>query len=86
MSRSWVADVRITLKPSVNDPQGQSIQGALAHLGFEQVEGVRMGKFIQVRLRAEDAAGAEEAVRAMCEKLLANPVVEDFRVSEVQRT
>ncbi len=66
------------LKPSVNDPQGLSIRGALHALGFEQVEGVRAGKLIQLRLHAPDRASAEAAVDQMCSQLLANPVIERY--------
>jgi phosphoribosylformylglycinamidine synthase len=73
----WIADVRVMLKPSVNDPQGVSIRNALRSLAFD-VEDVRAGKVILVTLRAETRAEAEAATRAMCEKLLANPVIETF--------
>ena len=73
----WVADIRVLLKPSVNDPQGLSIRNALRTLGFH-VDEVRAGKLIQVRLNAEDRAAAEAAVDEMCQKLLANPVIEVY--------
>ena len=65
------------LKPSVNDPQGLSIRNALRTLGFD-VEAVRAGKLIQVRLAAADRAAAEVAVQQMGERLLANPVIETY--------
>ncbi len=74
----WVADIRVLLKPSVNDPQGLSIRNALRTLGFGGVEDVRAGKLIQVRLSAADRAGAEELLNAMCAQLLANPVIETY--------
>jgi phosphoribosylformylglycinamidine synthase subunit PurS len=77
---AWVAEVRVMLKPSVNDPQGLSIRGALRSLGF-QVDDVRAGKLILVRLEAPDKAGAEATASAMCDKLLANPVIETYEVS-----
>lgn len=77
---SWLAEVRVMLKPSVNDPQGLSIRGALRSLGFE-VEDVRAGKLIYVRLDATDKPSAEAAANAMCDKLLANPVIETYEVS-----
>ena len=76
----WLAEVRVMLKPSVNDPQGLSIRNALRTLEFD-VEDVRAGKVIQVRLQAEDRKAAEAAITAMCEKLLANPVIEVFEFS-----
>jgi phosphoribosylformylglycinamidine synthase PurS subunit len=74
----WIADIRVLLKPSVNDPQGLSIRNALRTLGFGGVEDVRAGKFIQLRLSANDRAAAEEALNAMCAQLLANPVIETY--------
>jgi phosphoribosylformylglycinamidine synthase len=78
---NWLAEVRITLKPSVNDPEGQSIRGGLRSLGFVDVEAVRSGKYIQVKLAAADKAAAETAVDQMCAKLLANPVIEQYSFS-----
>ncbi len=77
---AWLAEVRVMLKPSVNDPQGLSIRNALRTLGFE-VEDVRAGKLIQVRFKAVDREAAEAAVTSMCDKLLANPVIEAFEFS-----
>jgi phosphoribosylformylglycinamidine synthase subunit PurS len=74
----WVADIRVLLKPSVNDPQGLSIRTALRTLGFGGVGDVRAGKLIQVRLSAPSREAAEEAVNAMCAQLLANPVIETY--------
>jgi phosphoribosylformylglycinamidine synthase subunit PurS len=74
----WVAEITVMLKPSVNDPQGVSIRGALRTLGFGGVEDVRAGKLIQVRLQAADRRSAEEAVKRMCAQLLANPVIETY--------
>ncbi|MYE32900.1 MAG: phosphoribosylformylglycinamidine synthase subunit PurS [Chloroflexi bacterium] len=68
------------LKPLVNDPQGLAVAGGLQDLGFDGVQSVRVGKRIEVTLDAPDAASAEEAAREMCERLLANPVIEDFEL------
>lgn len=76
----WLAEIQVMLKPSVNDPQGLSIRGALRTLGFG-VDDVRAGKLIQVRLTAPDRASAEVAVERMCAQLLANPVIETFSFS-----
>jgi phosphoribosylformylglycinamidine synthase PurS subunit len=77
----WQAEIRVLLKPSVNDPQGLSIQGALRMLGFDSVAGVRAGKLIQLQLEADDRAVAEAAVERMCAQLLANPVIETYTFS-----
>ncbi|TVQ51891.1 MAG: phosphoribosylformylglycinamidine synthase subunit PurS [Rhodobacteraceae bacterium] len=74
------ARVTVTLKPGVLDPQGQAIAQALGALGFEGVEAARQGKVIELDLAETDAARAEAAVRAMCEKLLANTVIETYAV------
>jgi len=75
---TWLARVRVTLKPVVNDPAGLSIGQALHHLGFGGVGTVRTGKYFEIELAAVDKAAAEQAVDAMCRQLLANPVVERY--------
>jgi phosphoribosylformylglycinamidine synthase PurS subunit len=77
-SRTWVAEIRVMLKPSVNDPQGLSIRNALRTLGFTGVQDVRAGKLIQVRLEARDRQAAEQAVEGLSSQLLANPVIETY--------
>jgi phosphoribosylformylglycinamidine synthase len=69
----------VTLKRTVNDPQGLTIMGGLNQLGFDGVGAVRAGKYIEVWLDAESRDEAESAVDGMCDKLLANPVIEDYR-------
>ncbi len=75
----YVARVYVTLKPTVNDPQGLTIRGALHSLGFADVESVRAGKYLEVSLAAKSQAQAEKQLTEMCRKLLANPVIEDYR-------
>jgi phosphoribosylformylglycinamidine synthase len=77
------ARVTITLRPGVLDPQGQAIAQALGTMGFEGVNGVRQGKLIELDLAETDAAKAESAVRQMCERLLANTVIEAYGVEIV---
>ncbi len=72
------AIVHVMLKNGVLDPQGEAVRHALGALGFQGVEGVRQGKVIELDLAETDAARAEEQVRAMCEKLLANTVIESY--------
>lgn len=69
--------VYVTLKPALLDAQGKVVQGALQQLGYEDVEQVRVGKYIQMTLR--DGESADAQVKEMCDKLLANPVIEDYR-------
>jgi phosphoribosylformylglycinamidine synthase subunit PurS len=74
------ARVYVTLKPSVFDPQGRVVADALLSLGYEEVKGVRQGKFFEVELESNDAAAAKARVTEMADKLLANPVIESYRV------
>ena len=75
------AKVHVTLKPGVLDPQGKAIAHALEALGFDGVAGVRQGKYIEIDLEdGGSGAAAEDRVNDMCEKLLANTVIENYRV------
>jgi phosphoribosylformylglycinamidine synthase len=74
------ARVTVMLKTGVLDPQGEAVRHALGSLGFQGVNGVRQGKVIELDLAQTDAGRAEAEVRAMCEKLLANTVIESYRV------
>lgn len=75
----FLAKVYVTLKPVVNDPEGLTIAGGLRSLGFGSVQDVRSGKYLEITLDAADRATAEAQVHEMCRKLLANPVIEDYR-------
>jgi phosphoribosylformylglycinamidine synthase subunit PurS len=75
----YLAKVYITLKPTVNDPQGLTIKGALHTLAFKNVNEVRAGKYIEIKIDEKDQEKAKAAVQDMCKKLLANPVIENFR-------
>ena len=77
----FLARIYVTLKPAVNDPQGLTVLGGLHSLGYEGVTDVRIGKYLEVRVAGDDAAQAETDVAAMCDQLLANPVIEEFRFS-----
>ena len=69
--------VVVTLKPSLLDAQGKVVQGALQQLGYESVEQVRIGKYVEMTVR--DGEDTDARVKEMCDKLLANPVIEDYR-------
>lgn len=71
--------VAVTLKPSLLDSAGRTVAGALEKLGYGELESVRIGKLIEIKMEPYD----EGRVREMCEKLLANPVIEDYRIEEV---
>ena len=79
LSPMFLARVYVTLKPTVNDPQGLTIRGALHSLGFASVDAVRAGKYIEIRVDASNRENAEAQVTEMCRKLLANPVIEEYR-------
>ncbi len=72
------ASVYVTLRRGVLDPQGETIKSSLNRLGFEEVVGVRAGKYLELDLCTEDAALARPRLEAMCRQLLANPVIEDY--------
>jgi phosphoribosylformylglycinamidine synthase PurS subunit len=75
------ARVTVTLKSGVLDPQGKAIEGALASLGFAGVIGVRQGKIFDIELAETDPARAEVALKAMCDQLLANTVIENYHIN-----
>jgi len=74
------AKVKVTLKNGVLDPQGKAIEGALGSLGFAGVNSVRQGKFFELDLAETDKAKAEAALKSMCEKLIANTVIENYEI------
>jgi phosphoribosylformylglycinamidine synthase len=74
-----LAKVHVMLLPGVNDPQGLAIAGGLHSLGFAGVEGVRAGRYFEIRLKDADRAAAEREVERMCQQLLANTVIESYR-------
>jgi phosphoribosylformylglycinamidine synthase PurS subunit len=72
--------VHITPRRGILDPQGKAVEGALHSLGFGGVKEVHVGRYIVVETDADSPAAAEESVKSMCERLLANPVIEDFEI------
>ena len=74
------AKVSVTLKQGILDPQGQAVLHALSSLGYADVKDVRVGKLIELELARNDRAGAEAEVKAMCERLLANTIIEEYRI------
>jgi phosphoribosylformylglycinamidine synthase PurS subunit len=75
---TYLASIDVMLKPLVNDPQGLAVRDGLGHLGFDGVQSIRVGKRIEMTVAAVDSAAAAAAVTEICQKLLANPVIEDF--------
>ena len=74
----WQAGVTVMLKPVINDPQGLAVESGLQQLGYRGVSNVRIGKYIELALVAQDELDARNQIEAMCDKLLANPVIEDY--------
>ena len=72
------AEIYISLKKAVADPQGLTVKHALESLGYKGLKDVRMGKMVRIKLEAKDKAEAEEKVSGMCKQLLANPIIEEF--------
>ncbi|MGB5972296.1 MAG: phosphoribosylformylglycinamidine synthase subunit PurS [Nodosilinea sp.] len=75
----YSARIYVTLRPSVLDPAGTAVQSGLAHMGYSNVGPVRIGKYIELTLEADDEAAAGQQLDRMCDQLLANPVIENYR-------
>ena len=81
----YLAKVYVTLKPTVNDPQGITVLGGLHNMGYGSVAEVRVGKFLEIKIDETERARAESVANEMCEKLLANPVIEQYSVELVEQ-
>lgn len=79
MTQTYQARIYVTLRPSVLDPAGTAVQSGLKHLGYDNVERVRIGKYVELTLTADDEATAKQQLDRMCDQLLANPVIENYR-------
>jgi phosphoribosylformylglycinamidine synthase len=79
VTQTYQAQVYVTLRPSVLDPAGTAVQSGLAQLGFDGVDRLRIGKYIELTLEAEDEAIASQQIDAMCDRLLANTTIENYR-------
>jgi phosphoribosylformylglycinamidine synthase subunit PurS len=75
----FLAKIKVSLKPTVNDPEGNTIAGALSSLSFDGVQGVRAGKYFEVTIEASGKKKASKLVDEMCSRLLANPVIETYQ-------
>ena len=74
-----IAKIYVTLKNGVLDPQGKAVQHSLESIGYKEAQDVRIGKYIEVKLSDMPKSGAEKKVKEMCEKMLANTVIENYR-------
>lgn len=79
VTQTYQARIYVTLRPSVLDPAGAAVQSGLQHLGYASVDQVRIGKFIELQLAAIDEPTAQQQLNHMCDQLLANPVIENYR-------
>ncbi len=77
--QTYQVKVFVTLRPSVLDPAGTAVQKGLSHMGYNNVEQLRIGKYIELTLTAADEAAARQQLDRMCDQLLANPVIENYR-------
>ncbi|HEX3604403.1 MAG TPA: phosphoribosylformylglycinamidine synthase subunit PurS [Candidatus Dormibacteraeota bacterium] len=80
---AFTAEVVVTLRPVINDPQGLSVRAGLRRLGFDGVASARVGKFIELAVEAADEDAARADVARMCERLLCNTVIEDWRIESL---
>ncbi len=74
----YLAKVHVTLKPTVSDPQGQTVLGGLRTLGFESIRSVRIGKYLELKVEDDSPEAAKEHISQMCSQLLANMVIEEY--------
>jgi phosphoribosylformylglycinamidine synthase subunit PurS len=79
VAQIYQAQIYVTLRPSVLDPAGTAVQSGLKHMGYENVEQIRIGKYIELTLNAATEEAAREQLDRMCDQLLANPVIENYR-------
>lgn len=84
MTRIYQARIYVTLRPSVLDPAGTAVQTGLQHMGYDNVDQVRIGKYIELTLSADDEETASQQLDRMCDQLLANPVIENYRFELVE--
>ncbi len=79
--QSYRAQIHVTLRPSVLDPAGVAVESSLHQLGYDTVAGVRIGKYVELTVAATDVEAAREQVDQMCDRLLANPVIENYAIT-----
>ena len=75
--------ITVTLKKDVLDPQGKVVQNTLLNLGFVQLKSIRQGKFFEIELNEKNESDAKNEIKQMCEKLLVNQIIEDFKIDKI---
>jgi phosphoribosylformylglycinamidine synthase len=83
--RKYQAHIYVTLRPSVLDPAGTAVMSGLQHMGYDMVEQVRIGKYIELSLTAQDEEIARQQLDLICDQLLANPVIENYRFDLIEQ-
>jgi len=84
LNRIYQAQIYVTLRPSVLDPAGTAVKSGMEHMGYNNVEQVRIGKYIELKLSATDEEAARQHLDRMCDQILANPVIENYRFDLVE--
>ncbi|MFQ4144096.1 phosphoribosylformylglycinamidine synthase subunit PurS [Chlorogloeopsis sp. ULAP02] len=84
MQRKYRAKILVTLRPSVLDPAGVAVQSGLKQLGYDNVEQVRIGKYIELNIISPDETSARKDLNQMCDKMLANPVIENYKFDLIE--
>jgi phosphoribosylformylglycinamidine synthase subunit PurS len=79
VAQQYQAQIYVTLRSSVLDPAGVAVQSGLKHLGYDNVDSVRIGKYVELNLSADSEAAAQDQLNQVCDQLLANPVIENYR-------
>ncbi|MCM0592636.1 MAG: phosphoribosylformylglycinamidine synthase subunit PurS [Gloeotrichia echinulata IR180] len=84
MQRKYLAKIFVTLRPSVLDPAGVAVQSGLVQLGYDNVEQVRIGKYIELTIISTDETKARQNLNSICDQMLANPVIENYRFDLIE--
>lgn len=85
VTQTYQAKIFITLRPSVLDPAGTAVQSGLSHMGYNNVDHVRIGKYVELNIEAESSTDAETQLDRICDQLLANPVIENYRIELAEK-
>ena len=86
MTKKYLAQIYVTLRPSVLDPVGTAVRSGLTQMGYDNIDGVRIGKYIEMNVSADDPRTATEQIDTVCDRLLANPVIENYRFELVEES
>lgn len=79
MTQNYQAQIYVTLRPSVLDPAGTAVKSGLSHMGYDNVEQIRIGKYVELTIAADTEDAARQQLDQICDQLLANPVIENYR-------